>query len=702
MNLLMNVTVDMRSTALRWIISGLCLVAIHVNAWSQEDVKISNKSFKTGISTGFKEAWDSVKEGDRSYKGGLGTYPMARDHYLYAHQYNPDNAALNYKLGVCYLFTDNKYEAINYLLRAYTIDHQVSGDIHLLLGMAYQQVLEFDKAMEQYNSHSSQLEPKEKQEFSATLAKRFDECMNGKSLSRKPVRVIIQPLGEEGNSKYDDYNPLFANQDTALFFTSRRPYAKAKRNKIDNKYNEDIYSSSLEGGMFQKAFRYDKPFNTENNDAVVAVTADGNTLVLYRGAIQGGDLQLTSYDPEKRAWTRPKSITGKLTSKDGETSACFSPDGKELYYVSRNSKLTLGGKDILLSRLDSKGKWSEPVNLGMTINTIYDEEGVFISPDNNYLYFASKGHTSMGGFDIFRSARKEDGSWSDPENLGYPLNTPDDEIFYITDRTGSHGYYSAIREGGSGSRDICKVIFLGSEKELVLMTEDQLVAGPDPGQTGFLMMPELRVLDHSLLLHGSVIDTTEGIEPIVAKMEFYEPSTGERRAFVVSDTTGSYTVSLPEPQAYAIEINASGYLYYLDILDYTSASGDEKLRQDFFLRKVEVGTKVVLDHIYFETGKAILRPESEKALNQVLRFLENNPSMRVEISGHTDNTGSLRINQKLSRDRASSVVNYLVGKGIPQEMLESKGYADTQPVAENNTTEGRTKNRRVEFKVLSK
>ena len=126
------------------------------------------------------------------------------------------------------------------------------------------------------------------------------------------------------------------------------------------------------------------------------------------------------------------------------------------------------------------------------------------------------------------------------------------------------------------------------------------------------------------------------------------------------------------------------------------------MRKDFFLKKVEVGIKVVLDNIYFQTGKAILRPESEEALNQVLRFLENNPSMRLEISGHTDNTGSLRINQKLSRDRASAVVNYLVGKGIPQEMLESKGYADTQPVAENSTVEGRTKNRRVEFKVLSK
>jgi outer membrane protein OmpA-like peptidoglycan-associated protein len=698
----MNATVDMRSIVLRWVITCLCLLVIQGHAYAQENVKISKNSFKTGIDTGFKEAWDSVKEGDRNFKEGKGTYPVARDHFLYALQYNPDNAALNYKLGVCYLFTDNKYEAINYLLRAYTLDGELSGDIHLLLGMAYQLVLEFDKAMEQYNTHSSQLDPTEKQAYSKTLAKRFDECMNGKNLSRNPVRVIIQPLGEEVNSKYDDYNPLFAFNDTALFFTSRRPFGKSKRNKIDNKFNEDIYRSSLEGGMFQKAIRYDKPFNTENNDAVVGVTNDGNTLLIYRGNIKGGDVQISSFRPDKNSWSRPKSVSARLTSKDGETSACISPDGKELYYISRNSKLTLGGKDILFSTLDSKGKWSEPVNLGLTINSPYDEEGVFITPDNHYLYFASKGHTSMGGFDIFRSERKEDGSWSDPENLGYPLNTPDDEVFYITDQTGSHGYYSAIREGGSGSRDICKVVFLGSEKELILKTEDQLVAGPEPGLTGFLIVPELRDLDNSLLLSGSVRDTTDGVVPIVAKMEFYDPSTGDRKALSISDTTGSYTVSLPEPMAYAIEINASGYLYYLDILDYSSVSGDEKLDKDFFLKKVEVGTKVVLDNIYFQTGKAILRPESEEALNQVLRFLENNPSMRLEISGHTDNTGSLRINQKLSRDRASAVVNYLVGKGIPQEMLESKGYADTQPVAENSTVEGRTKNRRVEFKVLSK
>jgi outer membrane protein OmpA-like peptidoglycan-associated protein len=665
-------------------------------------VKISSKTFKTAIQAGYKEAWSSIKEGDRYFKDGVGTYPMARDHYLYAHQYNPEHAGLNYKLGVCYLFTDNKYEAIDYLLKAYTLDPQVSGDIHLLLGMAYQLVLEFDKAMEQYNIHRSQLPPKEKEEFSGIHAKRFEECMNGKNLSQNPVRVMIQPLGEEVNSKYDDYNPVFAYNDSALFFTSRRPFGKAKRNRLDNKFNEDIYAASFESGLFQEAIRYDKPFNTDNNDAIVGISNKGNTLIIYRGAVKGGDIQFTSYKADKRKWTRPKSVTGRLSSKDGETSACFSPDGKELYYISRNSKLSKGGKDILYSRMDSKGKWSKPMNPGININTPYDEEGVFISPDNRYLFFASKGHNSMGGFDIFRSERQENGRWSEAKNLGYPLNTPDDEVFYITDRSGSHGYYSAIREGGSGARDICKVVFLGSEKELVLLTEDQLVAGPGAEKTGFLMVPQSRTLDRTLLLQGSVIDSTDGIGPIIAKLEFYDPASGEKEAQVISDTRGSYTVRLPEPKLYAIEINASGYLYYLDILDYSTETGDDALRQDFFLRRVEVGTKMVLDNIYFETGKAILRPESDEALNQVLRFIENNPSIRLEISGHTDNTGSLRINQRLSKERAAAVVNYLVQKGIPPTMLESRGYADTQPIAPNNTAAGRQQNRRVEFKVLSK
>lgn len=701
MILLTNATADMEFTIKKLVIVSVCLLTFFDSGWSQENVKISSKTFKTEMQAGYKEAWASVKKGNRYFKDGLGTYPIARDHYLFAHQYNPEHAGLNYKLGVCFLFTDNKYEAIDYLNKAFSVDQQVSGDIHLLLGMAYQLVLEFDKAMEQYNTHSSKLNPKEKQEFGPVLAKRYEECLNGKSFTLNPVRVVIQPLGDGVNSKYDDYNPQFAKEDSAMFFTSRRPHGKAKRSKIDNKYNEDIYLASLEDGNFREAVRYGKPFNTDNNDAVVAVSADGNTLVIYRGAVEGGDIQISSYSADKKKWTRPKSITGRITSKDGETSACFSPDGKELYFVSRNKKLSMGGKDILFSRLDSEGKWSKPVNAGIGVNSPYDEEGVFISNNSRFLYFASEGHNSMGGFDIFRSERMEDGRWSEAENLGYPLNTPNDEVFYIKDRTG-HGYYSAIREEGIGGQDICKVVFLGSEKDLVLLTEDQLVAGPGPDKTGFLVKPETVELDKSLLLEGSVTDTADGLKPIIAKLEFYDPSTGEQHAQAVSDTEGFYSVSLPEPKLYAIDINASGYLYYLDILDYSSELGEEIIRQDFFMRRVEVGIKVVLENIYFETGKAILRPESDEALNKVLRFFENNPSIRLEISGHTDNTGSLRINQRLSRDRAAAVVNYLVQKGISQDQLESRGYADTQPIATNGTAAGRQQNRRVEFKVLSK
>jgi outer membrane protein OmpA-like peptidoglycan-associated protein len=292
--------------------------------------------------------------------------------------------------------------------------------------------------------------------------------------------------------------------------------------------------------------------------------------------------------------------------------------------------------------------------------------------------------------------------WDKPENLGYPINTPDDEVFFITDESGVYGYYSAIRESAVGAKDIYKVIFLGTEKELITSTVEDLVAGPDPRKTGFLTLPKNIVVDTAFIVTGKVLDTLDGVNPVVAKLAFIDPNTGARDADVISDGEGTYTARLPEPKVLGVEINASGYLYFLDILDLTSASNDVRLEKNFYLQKVEVGTKVVLDNIYFETGKAVLQSESYDALDQVYRFLENNLTIKLEISGHTDNTGSLRINQRLSRERAKAVVDYLVDRGIQEEMLVYEGYADSQPVAPNDTAEGREKNRRVEFKVLSK
>lgn len=689
--------------AKRWIHTGILMLLVHCLAWSQEDVKIKKSEFKTGIETGFDEAWKSIKEGDRFYKQGKGTYDVARDHYLFSQQYNSENAELNYKLGACYLYTDDKYEAISYLQKAYFLEPEVSEDIHLLLGKAYHLVLEFDDAIEHYNAHKEQLETQDKVAYTELLTKYLTECQYGRELAQEPVRVIILNLGEEINSKYDEYNPMFAKDDTALFFTSRRPFGnKPKRIPLDNKFNEDIYKATTKEDGFEGTQRMGKPYNSSHNESLVGVSPDGNKLFIYRGHVNGGNIEVSTFKPEKKKWSSPKGIPGKLTSKDGETSACLSPDGRELYYVSRNKNLTKGGKDIMISRMDQKGKWGKPQNLSGDINTVYDEEGVFITVDGQYLYFSSQGHNSMGGFDIFRSERLDNGVWDKPQNLGYPINTPDDESFYITDEEGVFGYYSAIREGGFGAKDIYKVIHLGSEKELITRTIDQLVSGPGPVKTGFLTLPRTIHVDTSFIVTGKVLDTIGGVSPIVAKLAFIDPNTGERDAFVISDTSGTYTARLPEPKLLGVEINAPGYLYFLDILDLSAASSDVRFEQNFYLQEVQVGTKVVLENIYFETGKAILRPESFDALDQVLRFLENNPTMKLEIAGHTDNTGSLRINQKLSRDRAQAVVDYLTGKGISEEMLVSEGYADTRPVAPNDTAEGREQNRRVEFEVLSK
>ncbi len=695
-----NVIKDLHMS-LRWSHTVIVILLAGSSLFAQEEVKIRKGQFRTGIETGFKEAWKSIREADRYYSEGVGTYGLARDLYLYANQYNPANAELNYKIGACYLFTDDKYVAIDYLLEAYRLKEDVSKDIHYLLGQAYHLVLEFENAKEHYNLHKQELKGDELVDYEGILSKRLSECQHGQTLSQEPRRVIIQNLGDAVNSKYDDYNPVFAHGDSALFFASRRPFEKSKRNPIDNKFNEDIYRSSLLPDGFASAVRLDKPYNTPSNDALVGISPDGNSLFIYRGNVDGGDIQVTSLKPEKGKWTKPRSVDRKLRSKDGETSASLSPDGQELYYVSRNSKLTTGGKDILVTRKNEKGKWEEPRNAGKMINTPYDEEGVFVTGDGRFLYFASQGHNSMGGFDIFRCERQDNGAWTAPENMGYPVNTPDDEVFYITDQSGLFGYYSAIREGGAGAKDLYKVIFLGSDKELITSLEDRLVAGMGDKKRGFLSKPSLPHLDTSIVLTGRVLDTIGGEKPVLARLSFIDTEGVDEDIHAITSDSGIYVARLPKAKVYGVEINATGYLYFLDIVDLIGQDIDRQVVMDFFLKRIEVGTKVVLKNIYFETGKAILRPESYDALDQVFRFLENNPGMKLEISGHTDNTGSLRINQKLSRERAKAVVEYLLGRGIPEGMLVFEGYADTQPVATNDTREGRERNRRVEFKVLS-
>lgn len=668
---------------------------------AKDEVKVKRSEFKTDKSEGFLDAWLNIQEADELFAQGIGTYNLARDLYLSAHQYNGENPELNYLIGICYLYTDDKYQAVNYLRKAYEKKPNISPEINYLLGRAYHLVLEFDKATEQYNAFKKSLKPQEVATRGDFIDKLIIECKNGKDIITERKRLIISNLGDSINSAYDDYFSIFASNDSVMYFTSRRPESpKSKRNPYDNKFFENVYFSSVNGGGWSAAKPLSKKVNSKHNDAAVGISGDASELFVYRGEEKGGEIYVS--DLKKGEWKSPGKWTSKFSSDQSESSVFFTKSGDTVYFISANKELSLGGKDILMSVKNIKGNWTKPTNLSSLINTKYDEEGIFLTPDGRTLYFSSRGHNTMGGFDVFKSEMRQDGTWSDPVNMGYPVNTPDDELFFCLSANGKAAYLSTIREGGVGAKDIYKLVFLGSEKELLLANEDILIAGlPDDKKTGFFSLPESLPIDSFYYLKGKVLNKANN-EPVAAKIEFVDTQESKVIATAISNESGEYQAKFEQAKTYGVEVVARDYLFFLDAVDMSAATTDEPFIRDFLLEKVEVGTKVVLENIYFETNKATLTAASYPQLNQVVTFLQNNETIKLEISGHTDNVGSLKANLKLSEDRAKAVVDYLSGNGVDRSRLEAKGYAFNQPIAPNDTPEGREKNRRVEFKVISK
>ncbi|HKL08269.1 MAG TPA: OmpA family protein [Bacteroidales bacterium] len=669
---------------------------------AQENVTIKKKDFRIDHKeVGFKEAWKNVKDGNKLFAGGFGTYHKALEHFLKAYKYNNECAKLNYKIGVCYLGTDKFYKATDFLEKAYLADENVADDISFMLGRAYHMNLAFDKAIDFYKDYYNKYSSNEQKDFEVGVDNYIKQCKNAKKLVEQPVRVIINNLGSRVNSEFDDYNPVLHPNNNLLYFTSRRETdGKNQIYENDNKFYENVFVSEQAGELWKIAKPLDNKLKSKNNISILSISNDGDRIYLYNGKKNGGDILVSEL--KKGEWKSPKKISKKLLSKSKETTITFSPDGKELFLVS-NREGTIGGLDIFYSRFNEKDKWTEPTNMGPVFNTIYDEEGVFWHPKEDKLYFSSQGLNSIGGFDIFVSERDENGMWSNPVNLGYPINTPGNDLFFKMDENNKQAYYSSVRENGNGGLDLYKVIFLGEEKELKVMTKDiHLAWNYKPIDNLFYITPQELKVDTALFLVGMITDSKLGT-PIQAKVEVIDTELSKIVATGLSDTSGTYKMRIPKKKDYGVEVTAKDYLFYVTIVNLSEKQVvDSKVQANFQLDRIDVGAKMVLKNIFFETNKATLKPESTAELERVATLLKDNPRIRLEISGHTDNVGSYRVNQKLSEARAKSVVDYLIDQGVNKSRLEYKGYSFTQPVADNNTEEGRAQNRRVEFKVLSK
>ncbi len=645
---------------------------------------------------GLREARRNLRQGDNYFEKGGGKYSHALENYLKAHSFNPDNAWLNYKIGVCYLQTVHYKKAIDFFEKAIKLNVPTL-DVYYELGRAYHLNYMFDEAIDQYTFYRQSLTPHELIQQREKIDKRIAECNYGKKAVENPVRVFIDNMGSTINSEYNDYSPVINADGTRMFFTTRRPLGRRPRmDRNDYLYFENILETRKIRDQWQSPRDPGRRINSRSHDASAGLSHDGNTLLIYRGK-RGGDIYESVWDGEQ--WSRARKLHRRINSDNWVSSASLSPDGRTLYFISDRIG-GYGGTDIWKSRRDERGRWSEPVNLGSTVNTEYDEASVFMHPDGKTLYFSSKGHETMGGFDIFKT-QYIGGRWTKPENLGYPINTPGDDLYFTMTEDSETGFYSTYREDGYGGRDIYQITFLGPEKPLINTPEKQLIASLVRPAQDIIMADEIEIeVTPMTLLRGKITDQ-ETKEPLVATIELYDNEEEMLLAqFTSNERTGEYAISLPGGKNYGIAVQADDYLFHSENINITEAMVDREIINNIELKKIEIGKAIVLQNIFFDLGQATLRPESYAELGILYQLMVDNPEIRVKISGHTCTVGGWELNKRLSEDRARAVVEFLIDRGIDRHRLEHEGYAYSKPIASNETEEGRQKNRRTEFEII--
>ncbi len=483
------------------------------------------------------------------------------------------------------------------------------------------------------------------------------------------VKIEIIKLDNTINSEYDDYAPVITADRHQMFFTSRKPFTEKEKRK-NSESMEHIFSSNAdEKGSWLASTALSKNINVDGlNNSNIAISNDGHILFIYQDDKSGnGDIYQCELNGDK--WSDPVSLGNPINSKHHESSATLAPDGKTLYFVS-NRPGGAGGRDIWMCVKDAKGKWGAATNLGRTINSNLDEEAVFIHPDGKTLYYSSKGFKSIGGYDIYKTTL-EKGKWSKPVNLGAPINSDADDLFFVLDASGKKGYYTSA---AGGNKDIYEINFIPLKK---LVNNE----------------PKLTVLK------GTVKDAVSK-EAIEATIEIIDNEKNEIiSTFKSNSSTGRFLVSLPAGKNYGIHVSANGYLFHSENFELSDTASYNEVTKNILLNKLEKGTKVVLRNIFFDTGKSTLRPQSVAELQRLLDILSKNPSIHIEISGHTDNVGTDEFNNKLSEARAKTVVDYLITNGVNKDRLTFKGYGKNQPISSNETEEGKQQNRRTEFKI---
>jgi outer membrane protein OmpA-like peptidoglycan-associated protein/tetratricopeptide (TPR) repeat protein len=497
---------------------------------------------------------------------------------------------------------------------------------------------------------------------------------------KNPVPFNPINLGKNINSPNKDYLPAFSADEQMLIF-ARTVLRDSSKEMSRANAQEDFYVSKFMQNEWLLAKNLGYPINTPANEGAQALSPDGQLLVFTgcadkvfgypEGRNGQGSCDLFFSIKKGNAWSEPRNMGSPLNTKYWDSQPTLSSDGRTIYFLS-NRPNGIGGMDIWKSTIGNDGKWSNPENIGPSINTPDDEMSPFIHPDNQSFYFASKGHNGMGGFDLFMSSIDSMGRYSTPKNLGYPINTSGDEFGLSVSSKGDKAYYASERSGGFGDWDIYSF-------ELPVNVRAQSIT----------------------YFKGKVYDTSTK-KALGAKFELIDLETKKTIVESYSDeTTGEFLVCIPPNRDYALNASKQGYLFYSDNFSLKSQKSNSPYAKEVPLTPIKPGERVVLKNVFFETNKFDLKPQSIVELNKLKQFLESNPSVKIELSGHTDNVGDKAKNKTLSENRAKAVFDYLISQGVLADRLKFIGYGDTQPIDDNKTDIGRANNRRTEFKIAA-
>lgn len=651
---------------------------------------------------------DSVALSEEYYNQGMEVYnfesqTVAKDLFVLAAQTNPGNAKANLMAGITIMKTVHKEEALPYFMIAWKDDPKIDEDILYWIGQAYHYSEKFDSAIFFYEHYNKRLARSLKFQKSLKMNevnRKIFECRNAKIFESYPVDVTITNLSERINTEYPEYAPTVSADGKVMVFTSRRSYENTNPKLAEDlQYYEDIYISEFKDGQWQMAQNIGEPLNKMYHDASVNISPDGNEMFIYSDR-NNGDIYET-FKQEDGTWSPPTPLRGEVNTSYIENSASITADNTKLFFISDRPG-GYGGTDIWMATRNNSGAFINPVNLGPLVNSEFDEEACVISVSEEHLYFSSIGHAGMGDMDIYRSSYVDSTqSWSEPLNLGYPINSVENDIYFTLTGDEKTAFYSSVKTSSKGEQDIYMIDM--SRWKPVDLTQPALVdawfeqeerdeigvispGGQIPEGISSEVDLEIKVVDESSL------ETLEATVSIFSEdNHVVEPQTKEPGIYGFVFTNDKYS-------KYKVRITREGYLPHIS---YVYVLGGKQRRHEIketiAIQQARTFYSGIIN-VYFGLDQDT--PYSFDDIEYMKLLMDKNPNITIEISGHTDSSGPDEYNLDLSERRAQNVKKYLVDAGADEERIIAKGYGETKPIADNDTKQSRRLNRRVEFQIL--